>query len=253
MGRLQALALLGLCLAPLGCEEKAKPTSAPKARSQGVEAVGTAAAAAPVATAAAPAPAAVPAAEKNVLCAHQLGQPAKDAPKAPLSHAGKAALSDKLPLSNGAGEGHWTWVNLWAAWCVPCKEEIPRLKSWEQRTASERTTLKVAFVSMDDDARQLEKFLGAQPESGLTSTYWLKDGPERAAWLKEAGYASEPELPAHLLIDPEGKVRCRQQGAIEDSDFPEVLKILRGERGVRGAAAGKTGAGKHGHASAKAP
>jgi thiol-disulfide isomerase/thioredoxin len=250
MGRLQALAVLGLFLAPVGCEEKAKPTAAPKARSQGVEAVGTAAAATTAAPAAVPASAAVPAAEKLVLCAQQLGRPPKDAPKAPLSHAGKVALADKLPLSQGA-EGHWTWVNLWAAWCVPCKEEIPRLKSWEQRAVSERTTLKVAFVSMDDDARQLEKFLGAQPESGLTSTYWLKDGPERAAWLKEAGYASEPELPAHILIDPEGKIRCRQQGAIEDADFPEVLKILRGERGGQGA--GKGGQGKHGHASAKNP
>lgn len=242
MGRLPALMGLTLALGSVGCDEKAKPTAAPKARSQGVEAVGTAAA---VASAPAPPPAAAPAAPRQVLCAQQLGKPPADAPKAPLSHAGKSALPDKLPI----GEGHWTWVNLWAAWCVPCKEEIPRLKSWEQKTLSERTTLKVAFVSMDDDARQLEKFLGGQPEGGLTSTYWLKDGPERAAWLKEAGYGSEPELPAHVLIDPSGKIRCRQQGAIEDGDFPEVLRILRGERG--GKNAGQSGQGKHGHATAQ--
>jgi thiol-disulfide isomerase/thioredoxin len=227
MGRLpalSALAALGLSLA--GCDEAAKPTSAPQARSQGVEAVG-AAATAPAVPVAAPASVTTP--EKHLpLCTNQLEQPGKDAPKAPLSHAGKGAAGDALPL----GQDHWTWVNLWAAWCVPCKEEIPRLKSWEQRSASERTTLKVAFVSMDDDARQLETFLGAQPESGLTSSYWLKDGPGRAAWLKEAGFAGDPELPSHLLIDPAGKVRCRQQGAIEDADFTEVLKILRGERGA---------------------
>jgi thiol-disulfide isomerase/thioredoxin len=183
-----------------------------------------------------------------VLCAQQLG-PGKDAPKGALSHAGKTALSDKLP----AGEGHWTWVNLWAAWCVPCKEEIPRLKAWEAQTAGERVPLKVAFVSMDDDGRQLETFLGAQPPTGLQSTYWLKDGPERGAWLKEAGFSTEPELPAHLLIDPAGKVRCRQQGAIEDGDFPEVLKILRGERGSIGEVteSAKTAPAKHASATRK--
>jgi hypothetical protein len=106
---------------------------------------------------------------------------------------------------------------------------MPRLRSWEQKAASERTTLKLAFISIDDDARQLESFLGAQPPTGTHAAYWLKDGAERVNWLKEAGVSTEPELPAHVLVDPAGKVRCRVQGAIEDADFDQVLKILRGE------------------------
>jgi thiol-disulfide isomerase/thioredoxin len=177
-----------------------------------------------------------------VLCAQQLGKPAKDVPKVAISQAGqKGALPEKLPV----GPGHWTWINLWAAWCVPCREEMPRLLAWEQKAAGERVGLKVAFVSIDDDARQLETFLGAQPPTGVQKTYWLRDGQERLAWLKEAGMDGEPELPAHLLVDPNGKVRCKQKGAIEEADYVEVLKILRGERG--GAIAGsQEGEGKHG-------
>ena len=133
------------------------------------------------------------------------------------------ASAEKLPDRRG----HWTWINLWAAWCGPCKEEIPRLKSWEAKTASERVPLKVAFISIDDDARQLETFLGAQPPDGLRATYWLRDGQERLSWLKQADMDGDPSLPAHLLVDPAGKVRCQQQGAIDDSDFAEVLDILR--------------------------
>jgi thiol-disulfide isomerase/thioredoxin len=230
--RLGTTLLAGLTL--LACEDKkVTPPLAPQARNQAIVATGPAATAATgsaVVQAAAPASAPHP-----VLCAHQLGKPAKDSPKAAISRAGQQSLlSEKLPV----GPGHWTWVNLWAAWCVPCREEIPRLKSWEAKTAGERVPLRVSFISIDDDGRQLETFLGAQPAGGLNATYWLHDGPERLAWLKEAGFDGEPELPAHLLVDPAGKVRCKQQGAIDDSDYAELLRILRGERGGAGAGTG---------------
>lgn len=214
-----------LLFAAVGCEEKATPTAAPQARSQAIVAPQPAAAPVPViASASVPAP--EPPKPHPLLCAGQLSKKGTDAPKAGVSHAGQGA-PEKLPI----GPGHWTWVNLWAAWCVPCREEIPRLKSWEAKTLSERTPLKVAFISLDDDGRQLETFLDGQPMTGLKWTYWLKDGHERLAWLKEVGMNDEPELPAHFLIDPAGKVRCRQQGAIDDTDFAELLNILRGTRG----------------------
>ena len=240
----RSLCALFLSLAvSAGCDDKkATPQIAPQARSQAVQATGPAAATSPNAAAVTPASAPVEK-EHPVLCAQQLGKPAKDAPKAPVARAGQSALlGEKLPT----GSGHWTWINLWAAWCVPCREEIPRLKAWEAKTAGERVPLKVAFISIDDDGRQLETFLAAQPATGLSATYWLRDGAERVTWLKEAGLeGGDPELPEHILVDPSGKVRCKQRGAIDDSDFVEVLKILRGERG--GAGAGHNAENTHGY------
>lgn len=236
---------LAVALSSAACEEKATPTSAPQSRSQAVQATGPVAPPAPVPVPSAPPP---PEAHK-VLCAQQLGKPAKEVPKAAVSRAGQDAksLPEKLPV----GPGHWTWINLWAAWCVPCREEMPRLQSWEQKTAGERVTLKVAFMSVDDDGRQLETFLAAQPPTGVQKAYWLRDGQERTAWLKEAGMDGVPELPAHLLVDPTGKVRCKQQGAIEEADYVEVLRILRGERGGGGGGS-QRGEDKHGFAGAPA-
>lgn len=252
MGRLSSLVtafgergfrLLGpvwLVAVQVGCEEKANPPTAPQARSQAVE-VASAVQTTPAPTPPAQASAAPPKA-RSILCAHQLGQPPKDAPKSAVSRAGQgSSLPEKIPVGHGA----WTWINLWAAWCVPCREEMPRLKSWQAKLAGERAPLKVVFVSIDDDARQLDTFLGAQPETGIRSTYWLRDGHERAAWLKEAGFeGGDPELPAHVLVDPNGKVRCKQQGAIEDADYEEVVKIVRGQRG--GAGAGQNADNAHG-------
>ena len=233
----------GACLF-VACNDKPSAPMAPQARSQVVQASSV------VTATPDPAPSApAPAAEKKhaVLCAHQLGQAPKDAPKSPVSRAGQEGLlPEKIPMGRGA----WTWINLWAAWCVPCREEMPRLRSWQAKLAGERTPLKVAFVSIDDDSRQLETFLGAQPETGTRATYWLRDGKERLAWLKEAGFDGDPELPAHVLLDPAGKMRCKQQGAIEDADFDEVVKIVRGLRG--GAGAGERGEDEHGFGDAPA-
>jgi thiol-disulfide isomerase/thioredoxin len=211
-----------LCVA--GCEDKDKnPPIAPRERSQAVQ-LASAVATMPVAPAQ-PSVAEVRERTRPVLCAGQLGQPPRDAPKSPVSRAGEqGSLPEKMQFGSGA----WTWVNLWAAWCVPCKEEMPRLRSWQAKLAGERNPLKVLFVSIDDDARQLDTFLGSQAETGTRSTYWLRDGKERATWLKEVGYDGDPELPAHVLVDPNGKVRCKQQGAIEDSDYEEVVKLVRG-------------------------
>ncbi len=121
------------------------------------------------------------------------------------------------------GGGKWTWVNFWAAWCVPCREEIPRLKAWEQRLGAR---LRVEFVSIDDDQRQLEQFLNGQPSGGLRASFWLKEGKEREDWLLAAAVDPDPELPLHLLVDARGKVRCKVQGAVEDADFAAVQALV---------------------------
>jgi thiol-disulfide isomerase/thioredoxin len=122
--------------------------------------------------------------------------------------------------------GSWTWVNFWAAWCAPCKEEIPRLVGWEKRLDQAGRRLRVIFVSLDDDERQLMQFLDGS--SSLRSTYWLKEGRQREDWMIAAGLDPDPELPVHLLVDPEGKIRCRVQGAVEDSDYESLARLLGG-------------------------
>jgi thiol-disulfide isomerase/thioredoxin len=127
-----------------------------------------------------------------------------------------------LPLAHGS----WTWINFWAAWCAPCKEEMPRLLAWQDRLARAGTPLHVAFVSLDDDPRQLEQFLAQQRPDGVRASYWLADGPARAAWLSSLKMKSSPELPEHALVDPTGHVRCFIEGAVEEADYSEIAALV---------------------------
>jgi thiol-disulfide isomerase/thioredoxin len=123
-----------------------------------------------------------------------------------------------------AADGHFTWINLWAAWCVPCKQEIPLLRTWERRLAN--TGFRLAFVSLDDDNRQLDEFLKNQPPEGIKSTFWLREGKEREAWLTAAKVEVDTELPAHLLVDGKGKIRCFIRGAVEPDDYARLQQII---------------------------
>ena len=219
VGRLSALAALGMVAAACNGDKKPEPTATAQ-RSQAVTATGR-----PAAT---PAPAAssvalpTPKKPPRKLCVGELDRPGKpltDKPASRASAPGALAVPDKLRPSAQS----WTWVNFWAAWCVPCKEEMPRLIEFEKKLGGK---LRLVFVSLDDDQRQLDDFLKAQPETGVRASYWLKEGKEREEWLTAAEIEEDPELPTHLVVDPEGKIRCRVKGAIEDADFSSIAQIV---------------------------
>jgi thiol-disulfide isomerase/thioredoxin len=144
-------------------------------------------------------------------------------PKAAASHVEAAGA---VPLDTTLGAAQWTWVNFWAAWCGPCKEEMPRLRQWSERLAKEAAPVRLVFVSLDDDARQLEAFLNAQPADGVRSSLWLPEGPTRSLWLRNLRMDAAPELPEHALVDPAGRVRCFIEGAVEDGDYAAIATLV---------------------------
>jgi thiol-disulfide isomerase/thioredoxin len=222
-------AMLGLaCLALAACDSVSSKDApmATNERSQAIEQKG----AAPVSTPATIAVAASePAAPKKPrsLCSGKLEEAGRSFPKKHLSRAA-AKNAAALPEALTVGSGKWTWLNFWAAWCAPCKEEIPRLLGFEKKLSAAGAPFRLAFISLDDDERQLGDFLDSQPDAGLHASYWLKEGSEREDWLKAAGQSPDAPLPFHLLVDPKGKIRCAISGAIEDGDYAEISAIVGG-------------------------
>ncbi len=146
---------------------------------------------------------------------------------------GYALPDTKLPVvGRGDGQalvpgGKWVWVNFWAAWCEPCKEEIPRLLAWQARLRQSGVPFALSFITLDDDQRQLDAFLASQPANGLRHSFWLKEGAPRETWLKAAKLDPDPNLPFHVLLDTKGEVRCVIDGAVEDADYADLAALVR--------------------------
>jgi thiol-disulfide isomerase/thioredoxin len=154
-----------------------------------------------------------------------VGQSPKPPPKGVIKTAAAPGATPP-PASMPFGVGKWVWVNLWAAWCKPCKEEMPRLIAWQKKLSAAGVLLELAFVSIDDDERELERFLEGQPAAGVRASYWLPEGSGRSSWLGALGLKETPDLPAHALVAPSGQVTCLIQGAVEDRDYPAVAAFV---------------------------
>jgi thiol-disulfide isomerase/thioredoxin len=180
-------------------------------------------------TASAPAPSvtsrAAPAGSPRQLCA---GQSPRAAPKGALK-AAAAADATPPPASLPLGVGKWVWINLWAAWCGPCKEEMPRLTAWQEKLRAAGVLIDLAFVSLDDDERETRRFLEAQPASGVRATYWLPEN-ERTGWLGALGLKGATQLPVQALVAPSGQVACVIEGAVEDRDYPAIAAFVGGKK-----------------------
>ncbi|WP_438023510.1 TlpA family protein disulfide reductase [Sorangium sp. So ce233] len=209
-----------------GCDQEKRadlppPPTPGQGRSNAVTAPGAAAAASATATATGAALAA-PAAPR-LLCA---GQSPRPAPSSGGLTAVAAKGAEALPANIGFGVGKWVWVNFWAAWCKPCLEEMPRLLGWQQKLRAAGVMIDLAFISIDDDERQLSRFLEAQPGTGVRASYWLPEGPQRTGWLRALGVKETTELPIHAIAAPSGQVTCVIQGAVEDSDYPTIAALF---------------------------
>lgn len=121
----------------------------------------------------------------------------------------------KLPALAGgpapAKATGWRWINLWATWCKPCTEEMPRLRAFRDRLKSAGHDLDLLFVSVEagDPGPRL-----ADPEA-------------LAGWLQELG-AAGGSIPIHILVDPQGKRRCVRAGPVEDRHLPQIEQLLGG-------------------------
>lgn len=120
----------------------------------------------------------------------------------------------------------WTWVNVWAAWCKPCKAEMPEIAAWAARVREGGGMLRVLFLSVDDDERQLRKFLSGEGAAIAGDYLWVQEEAERASFYASIGVQNPPTLPVQALLDPQGRLRCVRVGSITPKELDEATKLF---------------------------
>lgn len=95
-------------------------------------------------------------------------------------------------------------LNFWATWCAPCLTEIPRFAEWQQKFGGRG--LQVIGISMDDEEAPVQ---AAYKKYKLN--YPVLMGDEQ---LGES-YGDVLGLPVTFLIDRNGKIRFKHEGAAD--------------------------------------
>jgi peroxiredoxin len=122
------------------------------------------------------------------------GQPAPDF-TLPDIQDGKPAIT----LSELRGKT--VYVDFWASWCAPCREELPVLQRLHEEYASRGVV--VVGVGIDRNERDFRAF---KDRMGLTFPV-VHDGAHQVA-----GRYEPPRMPSTFLIDRNGVVRHVHEG-----------------------------------------
>ena len=126
---------------------------------------------------------------------------------------------DGKPMTLDHFAGKTVLLNLWATWCVPCREEMPALNVLEKEMGSDKFQVVPVNIDTGDDEKP-KKFLA---DVGVTSLAFYRDNSlELFNELKTRGLALG--LPVTLLIDDKGCLISAMNGpAAWDSDDAKAL------------------------------
>ncbi len=115
------------------------------------------------------------------------------------------------PAPGDAVPGQWTVVHVWASWCAPCLEELPKLQGLDAAFVIVSVDADVEAARGIWDSLDLELETAFDPE-GLILERWGAHG-----------------LPSTWVVDPKGVLRWEHRGALNDAGLIELKRQLRGE------------------------
>jgi cytochrome c biogenesis protein CcmG/thiol:disulfide interchange protein DsbE len=144
----------------------------------------------------------------------------------------KPAPAFDMPAVAGAGvpgfdtaalKGHVTIVNVFASWCIPCREEHPLL-----RTLKARTGVPLYGINQRDQPQNAAAFL-----SQLGNPYdRIGADPDNRVSIDWGVYG----VPETFVVDPDGVIAYKHVGPISPQSLvseviPAVEKVKAGESG----------------------
>jgi thiol-disulfide isomerase/thioredoxin len=151
---------------------------------------------------------------------------AMSVPPAPISLKDvsfKGAEGQPLSISSFAGKT--VLLNIWATWCVPCREEMPALNALEKSVGSDKFEVVAVNIDTGDD----EKTKTFRTEYAIDKLGYYRDNTMGVFnVLKKQGLAFG--LPVTLLIDDKGCLLSAMNGpaAWDSEDAKNLVKAAAG-------------------------
>lgn len=140
-----------------------------------------------------------------------LGDPAPDKVLPVLGAPGRGSIAEY--------RGRWVLVNLWASWCIPCRQEAPVLDRFARRYRKRDVT--VLGINVQDNSDDALAFLR---ENDVRYPQLRSIGDERSAAFGSTG------VPENFLVDPQGKLALIWRGPVDEEFLrKQVAPIVEGQ------------------------
>ena len=144
-------------------------------------------------------------------------------PVRPSLRTGSLAPEFSLPVAEGrdvslsALRGRVVFVNFWATWCAPCREEAPSLERLYESLRGEGLEVLGISIDSEQDEAEVQRFA-----RDLGLTFPLPRDPDKRVY---AAYQASG-VPETFLVDRAGRILERFVGP-QDWDDPRYARAIR--------------------------
>ncbi|MEP0774113.1 MAG: TlpA family protein disulfide reductase [Acidobacteriota bacterium] len=147
-----------------------------------------------------------------------------DAP--PLLAVTGAQLEERVRAS----QSEVVLVNIWATWCLPCREEFPALVRLSRELPQERLDLVLVSADFPDQAEMARQFLA---EQGVTFPSYIKEGKDQE-FIDAVSERWSGALPATLVYDRSRRLVRFWEGGASFEEFRAAVDMAAGEAAGKG-------------------
>jgi thiol-disulfide isomerase/thioredoxin len=121
------------------------------------------------------------------------------------------AALDGSRISLSQLKGQVVFVNFWATWCPPCRDEMPSMvRLGKALEAKHPGKFKMVAISVDDGWDAVKEYFAAPPFSGppVGVTVALDKSAEsaRAYYCTARGFCPDIKFPESYIVDGNGKL-----------------------------------------------
>lgn len=108
----------------------------------------------------------------------------------------------------GEHRGELLFVNFWATWCPPCRDELPSMvRLGQELTARYPGRFRMVAVSVDESWDVVRQFFGGRTIPGLTVTLDTDQLTTRAYYCVARGQCPESyKFPETYIVDAKGRL-----------------------------------------------
>lgn len=116
--------------------------------------------------------------------------------------------------------GKYVYIDVWATWCGPCRQEIPFLKKTEEKYHDKN----IVFVSISiDQLKDVEKWKTMVKEKELGGVQVFADHDWNSKFVQD--YKIDG-IPRFILIDPAGNIVKSDAPRPSSAELPSLLDSL---------------------------
>lgn len=118
-------------------------------------------------------------------------------------------------------KGKYVYIDVWATWCGPCRQEIPSLEKVEEQFQGKN----IVFVSISvDNTKDREKWSNLINEKKMSGIQLLADNELNSKFIKNYNINA---IPRFILIDTNGNIVNPHSPFPSDPKLIELLNSLQ--------------------------